>query len=181
MDLFDLESPSWAFQLLLGGLSDSNTLQVLNRLGFLASLDGGADAILSPVKINKDADESRLATLNRLLGGNDYIFLATVTLLARLATKASEEADRKAMKDHLVSHSYSVESISRSTSTSTSFFLITEATVAGKLVEYRWKSTDKGIAGRIDHCLAPEGTSRGEAVKTITEIMTSGRNSIVWM
>lgn len=38
MDLFDLQSPSRVFRLLLGRLSDSHTLHLLHRLGFLASL-----------------------------------------------------------------------------------------------------------------------------------------------
>ncbi|KZP29595.1 hypothetical protein FIBSPDRAFT_194772 [Athelia psychrophila] len=138
MDLFDLTGPSRSLRLLLGGLSDSNTLQVLNRLGFLASL----------VENKKEGDESRLVTLNGLLGRDDYIFLATVTLLARLATNAKKEADKKLMKSHLVSHLYRLDSLA---------------------VEHRWESTDQGIAGRIDHCLALESI-RSEAINTIAEI-----------
>lgn len=38
MDLFDLEATHVSIELLSTPLSDTNTLQVLNRLGFLASL-----------------------------------------------------------------------------------------------------------------------------------------------
>ncbi|KZP29586.1 hypothetical protein FIBSPDRAFT_194606 [Athelia psychrophila] len=157
MDLFDLKAPSRAFPLLLGGLSDSNTLQVLNRLGFLASL-GGPDAILSEDKLQDDGDDkddgkkdnykSRRLTLKCLLEHNEFrVVLATVKLLARLVKALGQEPRGLEMESLLLSDSSGAESSSQPGLFKT-----------------------KGIADRIFHCLALEGPIRGEAVNTIIEI-----------
>ncbi|KZP29577.1 hypothetical protein FIBSPDRAFT_194422 [Athelia psychrophila] len=163
MDLFDLTAPSRAFPLLLGDLSYINTLQVLNRLGFLAALSG-ANAILSkdPHKESgddqdddkKDNAKSRRLTLKRLLKREDLVFLATVKLLARLATAPVLEADRLEMENILLSYSSCAESSSQSGLTPTA---------------------ETRVADRIVGCLALEEPILGEAINTIIEIAPIGK------
>ncbi|KZP05540.1 hypothetical protein FIBSPDRAFT_940431 [Athelia psychrophila] len=179
MDLFDLNSPSGYFTQLQGDLSDSHTLHVLHRLGFLASLKGGADAILS--RDNKDDNNSRRLTLQRLLEREELIFLATVTLLARLDTAPSQETDGLEMENLLLSHPSGVENPSRYR------YLVpaVEIPLAGQAVEGdlprdrrhshpQMPETYKGIADRIVHCLALEQPILEETVKTIIEIAPIG-------
>ncbi|KAF7979735.1 hypothetical protein HWV62_41104 [Athelia sp. TMB] len=147
MDLFDLQDASRIFALLFGeSLSSSNTLHVLNRLGFLASLDNGqgADAVWL---CQEDQQDGRSNALKRLLGGQDRVFLGTVKLLARLATALTTTADQRIVTNILIEYKWN-----------------------SAIAKGHTEMTSGGVVDRLVELLNAGTSVSGEAANTIVDI-----------
>ncbi|KAF7980227.1 hypothetical protein HWV62_39345 [Athelia sp. TMB] len=169
MDLFDLKAAPRIFTLLSGSLSVDNTLHVLNRLGFLVSLDyvRGVSGIWpydTPATHEHtthdytNLKQKRRDLLGSLLCREDRVFLGSVKFLVRLATSHKEEADNQDVTNILVQYQWPPEIIAKPTAAPQINTVSQDSPPLG------------GVVGRVAMLLMAGGSVGRESANTILDI-----------